>query len=224
MQPQIFPESRARSFPHRYSSAWTLALLLNLLLPGREQIVLGAESPVVDLPQGIQAVWDLDNAYRETTATRERICINGLWQWQPAYSNAKTIPAENWGYFKVPGSWPGITDYMQKDSQKVYAHPSWTGRKLGEVNAAWYQRQFTVPKEWAGRRISIAIDCLNSYAAIYVDGRQTGEARFPAGEVDLTDALKEPGPHKLALFVIALPLKGVMLSYTDSASAREQKG
>lgn len=31
------------------------------------------------LPEGVKAVWDLNSAYRETTPTRERICINGLY-------------------------------------------------------------------------------------------------------------------------------------------------
>jgi len=34
------------------------------------------------LPAGAKAVWDLDKAFRETTYSRERICING--QWQPS--------------------------------------------------------------------------------------------------------------------------------------------
>ncbi len=38
------------------------------------------------LPQGVKVVWDMGKAYRETTPTRERICINGLWRWQPAAS------------------------------------------------------------------------------------------------------------------------------------------
>ena len=54
------------------------------------------------------------------TDTRERICINGLWRWQPASTEPAQPPTENWGYFKVPGCWPGITDYLQKDSQTLY--------------------------------------------------------------------------------------------------------
>ena len=42
---------------------------------------LADEAP---LPDGVRAVWDLNRAHRETTPTRERICINGLWRWQPA--------------------------------------------------------------------------------------------------------------------------------------------
>ena len=178
----------------------------------------------VQLPPGVQAVWEPDKAYHETTATRERICLNGLWQWQPAGAQAKDVPSEAWGYFKVPGCWPGITDYMQKDCQTVYAHPAWAQQKMSSVSAAWYQREITVPDSWAGRRVLVSIEYLNSYAAVYLDGQQVGEARFPGGEVELTQASKAPGKHVLSLLVISLPLKGVMLSYTDSASAREQKG
>ena len=55
------------------------------------------------LPQGVRAVWDLSKAYRETTPTRERICINGLWRWQPAGDPARLCRTSKWGYFKVPG-------------------------------------------------------------------------------------------------------------------------
>ncbi len=105
------------------------------------------------LPPGVQAVWDLNQAYRETTPTRERVCINGLWQWQPADPKSDCVPDGGWGYFKVPGSWPGITDYMQKDFQTVHAHPSWKDQGLAGVTASWYQREITIPTEWTGRRI-----------------------------------------------------------------------
>ncbi|HYW78756.1 MAG TPA: hypothetical protein VE890_04230, partial [Thermoguttaceae bacterium] len=89
-----------------------------------------AEDVVVKLPAGVQAVWAPEVAYRESTETRERMCINGLWRWQPARADSESVPSADWGYFKVPGCWPGITDYMQKDCQTVYAHPSWAGEKL----------------------------------------------------------------------------------------------
>jgi len=179
------------------------------------------------LPPGVQPTWDISAAYRQATATRERVCINGLLRWQPAQTDSESaagVPHADWGYFKVPGCWPGITDYMQKDSQTVYAHPSWRNLALRDVAAAWYEREITIPSSWAGRRISLCLEYLNSYAAIYVDGDQAGEARFPGAEVDLT-AFCQPGrTHRLSLLVVAMPLKGVMLSYTDTASAREVKG
>ncbi|MBN1509162.1 MAG: hypothetical protein JW955_20115 [Sedimentisphaerales bacterium] len=188
-------------------------------------VTRGASAPTcAPLPEGVQVVWDTSKAWRQTTPTRERICINGLWRWQPAEATSEQVPEGNWGYFKVPGSWPGVTDYMQKDSQTVFAHPSWAGQRLSDTTAAWYEREIAIPTDWAGRHITARIEYLNSYAAAYVDGRKVGEARFPGGEVDLTVACHPGGMHRLSLLVVAMPLKGVMLSYTDSASAREVKG
>jgi len=184
---------------------------------------MGTPCPA-QLPAGVKAVWDLGKASRETTPTRERICLNGLWRWQPALGDADAVPADKWGWFKVPGCWPGITDYQQKDCQTVYAHPAWKGEKLGGVSAAWYQREITVPAEWAGRRISVYAEYLNSYAAVYVDGKKAGEIRFPAGELDLTSVCRAGGKHVLSLYVVAMPLKAVMLSYSDTNSAKTVKG
>jgi hypothetical protein len=185
---------------------------------------LCAAQPDAPLPSGVRAVGDLDKAYRQTSPTRERVCLNGLWRWQPAQGGADAVPTDRWGWFKVPGCWPGITDYMQKDCQTVHAHPSWKDEKLGGVAAAWYQREITIPGEWAGRRIAVYAEYLNSYAAVYVDGKKVGEIRFPAGEVDLTSVCRPGSKHVLSLLVVAMPLKGVMLSYSDTNSAREVKG
>jgi beta-galactosidase len=180
-----------------------------------------AEAP---LPAGVTAVWDLSKAFHEKTPTRERICLNGLWRWQPAQPAAEAVPADRWGFFKVPGAWPGITDYMQKDCQTVFAHPAWKDEKLSGVTAAWYQRELVVPKDWASRRILVAADYVNSYAALYIDGKKAGEILFPGGEADVSAACKPGQKHVLSMLVVALPLKGVMLSYSDTNSAKAVKG
>jgi hypothetical protein len=59
---------------------------------------------------------------------------------------------------------------------------------------------------------------------VYVDGKPAGEIHFPGGELDLSAACRPGATHRLSLLVVAMPLKGVMLSYSDSASAREVKG
>src|SRR5260370_8478 len=83
-------------------------------------------------------------------------------------------------------------------SQPVFAHPDWKTREMGGINAAWYQREFTVPREWAGRRIAVGIECLNSSAAAFVDGNKAGEIHFPAGDLDLTAACKPGATHVLS--------------------------
>ncbi len=65
---------------------------------------------------------------------------------------------------------------------------------------------------------------LNSYAAVYLDGKRVGEIRFPAGELDLTSVCRPGATQTLSVLVVAMPLKGVRLSYNDSNAAREVKG
>jgi beta-galactosidase len=141
---------------------------------------------------------------------------------------ALSVPADRWGYFKVPGSWPSRADYKAKVAQVLYRHPSWRDEKLGLQSAAWYQREFTVPHDWAGRRISISADYLQSFATVFVDGKAVmndgkpvSNIYFPGGEVDIT-ALCRPGETQaLSVLVLALPLAGVKLSYADSAAPKE---
>ncbi len=186
--------------------------------------VAGAEPEAVAVPPEERVEWGLATAWRETTPTRERVCLNGLWRWQPAAADAASPPTNYWGWFKVPGPWPGITDYMQKDSQTMHAHPAWKEVPLREVTVAWYEREITVPPNWAGRRIALRAEYLNSLAVVFVDGRKVGELHFPADELDLTANCQPGRQYRLSLLVVALPLKGVLLSYTDSAAAREVKG
>jgi hypothetical protein len=182
-----------------------------------------AAEPTV-LPAGVKAVWDLEKAHREKTATRERVCLNGLWRWQPSRAVADSVPVDGWGYFKVPGFWPGNPSYIQEDCQRLYPHPRWRDAELRATTAAWYQREFTIPEGWTGRRITLYAEYVNSVAIVYVDGNKVGTVRFPAGEVDLTAACRPGSKHVLSLLVVALPLKDVLLSYTDTNSAREVHG
>ncbi|NQU23493.1 MAG: hypothetical protein HQ567_19610, partial [Candidatus Nealsonbacteria bacterium] len=198
--------------------------VLAALVFGLWQGVAAGEDAVIGLPEGVEAVWGFEDAYRESTETRQRICINGLWRWQPARADSEAVPENRWGHFKVPGCWPGITDYMQKDCQTVYAHPSWKDEGTRGITAAWYQREITVPAGWAGRRIVLHAQYVNSFAAVYIDGKRAGEIRFPSGEVDLTSGCRPGDKHVLSMLVVAMPLKGVMLSYSDTASAKEIKG
>ena len=138
------------------------------------------------LPPGVKAVWDMSKAHRDTTPTREQVCINGLWRWQPARDTAGPIPAGDWGYFKVPGFWPGLANSQLEDCQTCFAHPVWKDMKLGGISAAWYQREITIPAAWTGRRIALSAEYVNSLAIVYVDGAKVGQIRFPGGEVDLT--------------------------------------
>jgi hypothetical protein len=171
-----------------------------------------------------RVVWDLDKAHRETTATRERACLNGLWQWQPAREVSDVVPDDRWGHYKVPAFWPGRSNYIQEDCQTLYPHSDWKDADARATNLAWYQREIAIPAAWADRRIAVRAEYVNSFAVVYLDGKKVGEIRYPAGEVDVTAACRPGAKQVLSLLVMALPLKGVLLSYADTNSAREVRG
>ncbi len=134
------------------------------------------------------------------------------------------MPADKWGYFKVPGCWPGNNNWLQKDAQVLYPYVSWKSERPAGLTSAWYQREITIPADWTGRHIALRAEYVNSYAAVYIDGKKAGEIRFPAGEADLTQVCRPGGKHVLSMLVIAMPLKATMMAFNDTASAKQVRG
>ncbi|MBI5010516.1 MAG: hypothetical protein HZB98_12920, partial [Bacteroidia bacterium] len=163
---------------------------------------------------------NLGKAFREKTPTRERICINGLWKWQPGEISSETVPIKEWGYFKVPGQWHNRIGSIN-ENQNIYVHPDWKSNMHENITTAWYQREIEIPDTWSGRRIILILEYRNSNALIYIDGRKAGELWFPGGELDLTTLIKPGEKYTLSIKVNALPLKDVITAYSDSNMARQ---
>jgi hypothetical protein len=182
--------------------------------------ILAAQSSAqdaVELPAGVTAEWNLEKAFRETTPTRERICINGLWRWQPAPQEQKkpapgetlaaaTPPSGKWGYFKVPGSWPGAHGQSAQETQRCYRHP---GSAQNE-QVCWYQREINLPANWKNREVFIDINWLQSIANVYLDGKMIGTVGYPGGKLDISSACKAGEKQVLSICVAALPLSKEM--------------
>jgi hypothetical protein len=216
-----FAKSHYKDSSMRIDLHLPLVAILFVALTGSTPI--RADDTAVELPRGVKAVWDFSKADRHTTPTRERICINGLWRWQPASAEGNDVPTKNWGYFKVPGAWPGITDYLQKDCQTVFAAPSWKNDSLAKTTMAWYEREIAIPANWAGRRIVLSAEYVNSYAAVFIDGKKAADIHFPGGEADITAASQPGKTQMLSLLVVAMPLKETLLSYQDTNNAKQRR-
>jgi len=144
--------------------------------------------------------------------------------WQPEGIESNIPPTANWGYFKVPGNWPGFSDYMQQENQRLFNHPNWKGNLLDDVKTAWYQREISIPEEWTDRRITINLGYLNSTAAFFIDGKLVGQMFFPSGELDLTSLCKPGSKHILSIKVTAMPLQDVVVMVNDSNAPRLGEG
>ena len=217
------PSGTSPCAQHPKPSSWQPAGW-HRLLPAWRQPTLAAQD-VAPLPAGVQVAWDLENAYRQSTPTREQICINGLWRWQPASEDTAAVPQADWGHFKVPGSWPGITDYMQKDCQTVFAHPSWADKRLGEHHLGLVPARdhrppgVDRPPDRARRR-------LRQFLRRGLYRRNQGRRDPLSGRRGRSDHRRagRASKHVLSILVDAMPLKAVMLSYSDTASAKQVKG
>jgi len=155
-------------------------------------------------------------------ATREHVLMDGLWKWQPAGEVMDSVPADGWGYVRVPGPWPG--GRRRGGSESLVPNPAWDAEQLRDVNAAWYQVEVAVPAEWAGRRIALTTEYLNSFASVFVDGEKVADMRWPAGEADLTEVCRPGEKHVLSMLVLALPLRAVMMSFNDTMGSRQVRG
>ena len=185
------------------------------------------------LPPGAeQDPWSLSDAWRQTTPTRDKVCLNGLWGFRPVMKADRTerVPAvgDCWGWFKIPGIWPSGTWEFTDGAQQVWLAP-WLEERGGAsvFEQAWYKRRITVPKAWDGRRLALEFTMLQTYVQAFVDGVACGELWYPGGELELTGKLKPGAEQELALLVTARPLTAERNAFmapdrivTDKASVK----
>ncbi len=163
------------------------------------------------IPADVNDPWDLKNAYSISTKTRGKICVNGLWRFMPVLDAGEKIPqsGEGWGWFKVPGMWPGGTDWnVGEPAQSVLLAPCIeTEVNLSKMEQAWYRRDITIPSEWSGRRVLLEFTMLQTHAKVFIDEKSVGEVWFPGGRLDVTNAVAPGQKHSLTMLVTARPLE-----------------
>lgn len=74
---------------------------------------------------------------------------------------------------------------------------------MKNMERIWYRRTFTLPKEWAKRRVILHFGAVDWEAAVYLNGKHIGKHRggYDAFCFDITDALKKNGPQELLVGV-----------------------
>ena len=114
--------------------------------------------------------------------------LNGLWQYAITPQTQRTIPTAWDGWILVPFA--------------VESSLSGVMRMLDKNNYLWYQRSFTVPADWAGRRVMLNFGAVDYTARVYVNGTNVGShtGGFTAFSFDITDRLTE-GENTIVVMV-----------------------
>lgn len=158
-----------------------------------------------EMPNAYVEASQTSKVWSQASATREKICINGLWQFYPIYEDTPgQIPAtgSGWGWFKVPGIWPPSNraqDILL--SGEMTQHLKDKGLVVEGLRSAWYKRDISIPPHWAKRHIELQLLDVESSAIVYVQNHKIGEIGWPGGTLDLTASV-EPGKNvELVIFV-----------------------
>ncbi|MES2209148.1 MAG: glycoside hydrolase family 2 TIM barrel-domain containing protein [Chloroflexota bacterium] len=133
----------------------------------------------------------------------ERVSLDGIWQFQLLHRPDES-PGDRWGEAEVPGCWT---------MQDTWDRPIYTNVQMPfpdgppqppDLNPTGiYERSFTVPEAWKGRRIVLSIGAAESVVIVEVNGVEVGLSKDShlAAEFDLTTHLR-PGSNDLRLRVV----------------------
>ncbi len=158
---------------------------------------------VVEMRGTEAAQWD-NTPVEAVTPKRSEMVLNDLWLFQPALGPAADEPTGQWGWARVPGAWErGGWDALRYEGVLALGTGGpWEGLKtetpsqsfpvvaLRGVDRAWYEREVTIPADWAGKRIVLDLDRVSTDARVFVNGRECGLINWPGGRVDVSSAIR----------------------------------
>ena len=132
------------------------------------------------------------------SAPRGHIGLDGTWQFR--------LDPQDRG---VTEAWYSLSDHFDRT---IRVPGIWQRQGFGEERGqvrhdyqgvAWYGRAFTIPSDWAGRKIWLHLGGILRRARIYVNGQEVGnhEGLTTASNMDLGRALKPGVAHWLVIRV-----------------------
>lgn len=123
-----------------------------------------------------------------SATTREVVDFDDNWKFalnEQLGAEAITYDDSSWRVLNVPHDWAFEADYAPDAAQKDRG-----GYKPGGLG--WYRKDFEVPTDWKGQRVSIHFDAVYMNSEVWINGHHLGKR--PYGYIpfhyDLTDHLK----------------------------------
>ena len=114
--------------------------------------------------------------------------LNGLWNYAITEAYAQSFKSE--GKILVPFA--------------VESSLSGVGRRITKNDALWYERSFSIPKEWEGKNILLHFGAVDWQTEVYVNDQQVGEHKggYDPFSFDITPYLKKSGKQTLKVKVL----------------------
>jgi len=121
---------------------------------------------------------------RPQMVRRDWMNLNGLWELAIAPKEAakpEVFPKQILVPFPVESALSGVM------------------RSVSEADQLWYRRVFTLPRDWAGRRVLLHFGAVDFEAGVWVNGLEIGRHRggYDGFFFDVTDSLKANGTNEL---------------------------
>ena len=114
--------------------------------------------------------------------------LNGLWNYGITDSHAVAFDAE--GQILVP--------------YPIESALSGVGKRVEKNQALWYEREFTLPKKWAGKDVLLNFGAVDWHAEVYVNDRCVGEHKggYDPFSFNITPYLNKSGKQVIKVKVM----------------------
>ena len=129
----------------------------------------------------------------------------------PDYPRPQMVRAD---WLNLNGVWnyaitaPNVPDVAAYDGIILVPFPvesalSGVMRQLDENHMLWYERQFTVPREWKDKRVRLHFGAVDWQTRVIVNGKEVGRHRggYEGFGFDITDQLKWSGNEEIVVAV-----------------------
>jgi hypothetical protein len=160
------------------------------------------------------------NTTKQEQPYRERICINGLWDFQPVVLPDKfregidPVPAltaageSKWNATKIriPSPW-NVNSFADKNGQggDFRNYPSYP-KEWESVKMGWLRKKIKIPATWRSQKIRLHFEAVAGDAEIMVNGRSAGHhfGIFLPFDIDISE-LVIPGAENEILIGVRKP-------------------
>ena len=103
---------------------------------------------------------------------RAVVSLNGWWQFIPSPAELRALPAEGWGWSRVPGYWTIPADTRGPDGEQLGS--TWGGQAISDCWVGYYQREFTADPAWQGQQATLDVGGVDGLAQVFVNGQSLG--------------------------------------------------